>query len=151
MMSRKFFYLSLCMGLMFIIWGVVNTLNHQAFNGIIQAMPVIRFERVDNARHALIIGLFNPGNLPMEIHQTRLFYQRDSEIPILVSNPHGYGNKPLVLDPGDTILVPLQEDRVFYSQLMEPGRYWGELEFKIPQQADIYSLRHPFNRHFLIH
>jgi len=151
-MSRKFFYISLYIGLMsMVIWGVINRLNHQAFNGVAQAMPIIRFERVDNSRHALIIGLFNPGNLPMEIHQTRLFYQMDDEIPMLVSDPHGYGNKPLVLDPRDTILVSLQEAKVFYSQLIEPGRYWGEIEFKIPQQADIYSLRHPFNRHFLIH
>ena len=121
--------------------AAITAHKHGEFNGIAQAIPIIRFERFDEARKALIIGLYNPGALPMEISRTELVYEanNNSASPDFITNE--YGDKPLVLDPGDTILVPLAKSLSLKSKT-ETGSYWGQLDFRIPGQVDFYSLRH---------
>lgn len=131
-------------------WGAaMMTYKHKELNHISQAIPVIRFERFDKDRNALIIGLFNPGSQSIEIDRTKLYFQAADTKSTLIFNPQEYIGKPLVLDPGDTILVPLHKDILFKSSL-EKGDYWGELEFRVPGQVDYYSLRHQSNSQLLI-
>lgn len=152
-MAKTNFFISLCIIVLTFAmgWRVVEmTHKHSELDSISQAIPVIRFERFDESRDALIIGLFNPGSKSMEINRTKLYFQADDKISTIFFNPREYGDKPLVLDPGDTILVPLLKDVVFKSSL-ENGNYWGELEFRVSGQVDYYSLRHQFNRQLLVH
>ena len=147
-MIKKNIIIRLCVTLaMFATVSVIVIFinKHDNFNHITQAIPVIRFEYFDESRDALIIGLFNPGALPMEINRTELFYQADNKISKTTFNHKEYGDKPLVLDPDDTILVPLQYKQSTELQV-EGGNYWGDLEFIIPGQTDIYILRHPFKQ-----
>ena len=118
--------------------------KHDDLNSIDQAVPVIRFERFDEARKALIIGLFNPGALPIEISRTELLYERGNKAAPTGFAIKEYGNKPLVLDPGDTILVPLAQSLPANSTT-ETGSYWGQLDFRIAGKIDFYSMRHKFN------
>jgi hypothetical protein len=146
-MTKKFIIISFCLILSTVAigWGVAVVVGrHNKFNSVTQAVPIVRYERFDESRNALIIGLFNPGILPMEIDRTELFYQIDSNTSRVALNIREYGDKPLVLDPGDTILVPLQKT-AFTKPQTQTGSYWGQLEFRIPGQADFYSLRHRFN------
>jgi len=131
-------------------WGVaMMTYKHKELNPISQAIPVIRFERFDKDRNALIIGLFNPGSQSIEIDRTKLYFQATDTKSTLIFNPQEYTGKPLVLDPSDTILVPLYKDTLLKSSL-EKGDYWGDLEFRVPGQVDYYTLRHQFNSQLLI-
>lgn len=146
-MTKKFFIICTCSILAtfaagFEIAMIAN--GHDEFNRRAQAIPLIRFERFDESRNALIIGLFNPGTLSMEINRTELLYQTDNKIPRVAFNPQEYGEKPLVLDPGDTILIPLQKSMLVKSQA-KAGSYWGVLDFRIPGQADFYSVSHRFS------
>jgi len=111
---------------------------------IAQAIPVIRYEHFDASRNALMIALFNPGRLPVEVDRTALTYQTSSHNPEFTANTRDYGDKPLVLDPGDTILIPLEKPIQIKTQ-SENDRLWGELEFRIPGREDLYWLRHRFN------
>ena len=152
-MTKTIFSISLCIIVVTYTAGwemAMMTHKYNELNGISQAIPVIRFERFDESRHALIIGLFNPGSQAMEIDRTKLYFQAENKISTVIFNSQEYDDKPLVLDPGDTILVPLQTDRVFKVSL-ERGNYWGELEFRVPGQVDYYSLRHQFNRQVPVH
>jgi hypothetical protein len=145
-MPKKFIVISLCLILSAVAigWGVTVVIDrHYKFNSVAQAVPMVRFERFDGSRSTLIIGLFNPGILAMEINRTELFYRVDSSTSIVALYTHEYGDKPLVLDPGDTILVPLQKN-TFAKLQAETGSYWGQLDFSNPGQADLYSLRHQF-------
>jgi len=150
-MTKKFFIISLCTLLTVLVasWEIAHINNKQEeINHSVQAIPVIRFECYDEHRNALIIGLFNPGTLAMEIYRTELYYQLDNKLPRVAFNHQEYNEKPLVLDPGDTILIPLQKKKVAEFQ-MEKGNYWGELNFQIPGQADFYSLHHRFGQNLL--
>ena len=152
-MTKIILFISLCTIVLTFTAGwkmAVMTHKYNELNAISQAIPVIRFERFDESRHALIIGLFNPGSQAMEINRTKLYFQADNKISTVIFNSQEYNDKPLVLDPGDTILVPLQKDRVFKASL-ERGNYWGELEFRVPGQVDYYRLRHQFNRQISVH
>jgi hypothetical protein len=81
----------------------------------------------------------------MEINRTELSFQRDDKLSRVVYSHQEYGEKPLVLDPDDTILVPLQKKQAMAFQ-SEKGSYWGELYFQIPGQTDFYSLHHQFSK-----
>ena len=152
-MSNKFCFISfiILLAIFFIGWEVATIMyKDDQLKRMTWAVPVIDFERFDESRDALIIGLFNPGTLPMEISRSTLFYQVGDKIPVFKFNSRDYVNKPLVIDPGDTILVPLQNNSLPKSNL-ERGHYWGELEFRVPGHADFYSLRHRFNRQLIVH
>jgi hypothetical protein len=147
-MSKQFIIISLCIIVAIFIAGwemAILSNEYNKFSHITQAIPIIRFERFDKQRNALIIGLFNPGALPMEINRTELSFQRDDKLSRVVYSHQEYGEKPLVLDPDDTILVPLQKKQAMAFQ-SEKGSYWGELYFQIPGQTDFYSLHHRFNK-----
>ncbi len=145
-MNKKYFIISFgFMLVMFVIgWQSAMRVNDRAaISGVAQAVPVIRFERFDESRNAMIIALFNPGALPMEIDRTELMYQSSNTHPGFTINEQEYGDKPLVLDPGDTILVPLLKNNAIESR-SETGSFWGELEFRVPGREDFYSLHHRF-------
>lgn len=127
-------------------WEVVMLMQkHDQLKGIVaQAIPIIRFERFDAVRNALIIGLYNPGVLPMEISRTALTYETDHKSASADCIIKEYGSKPLVLDPGDTILVPLHGHFPVESKTAS-GNYWGQLDFQIPGQVDFYSMHHRFS------
>jgi hypothetical protein len=125
-------------------WEIAMTNKYNKLNKTTQAIPVIRFERFDESRNALIIGLFNPGTLPMEIDHAELFYQAANNKSSVTFNTPNYTDKVLVLDPGDTILVPLQKPSPAITQVKD-GVYWGKLDFKIPGQTDFFSLHHRFS------
>ncbi len=76
---------------------------------------MVRFERFDESPNAMIIGLFNPGKVAMEINHTKLFYQEDNNTSKVTFNNPDYSGKPLVSDPGDTILIPLKNSISDYS------------------------------------
>lgn len=118
--------------------------NKDELDNIAQAIPVIRFIRLDKARKALIIGLFNPGKLPLEVSRTELIYEMDHAIDAPDSYVKEYGDKPLVLDPGDTILVPLTKQLVPLAA-SEAGSYRAQVDFRIPGRIYLFSLRHRFN------
>ncbi len=146
-MNKKYFIISLCSMLVAFTIGWMTARfikNKNEFTGIVQAIPVVRFEQFDASRNILILGLFNPGTLPMEIDQTELIYQSNSNNPHFISSVRKYGDKPLVLDPGDTVLVPLRKNMPAKSQA-ESGAFWGKLEFRLPGKEDFYSLHHHFN------
>ena len=115
--------------------------KHGELNAPAQAIPIIRFERFDETRNTLILGLVNPGKSPIEISRTELSYQVNDTLPSAEFDIKEYGNKPLVLDPGDTILVPLAKTQALKPR-SEAGRYWGQLDFRIPGQIDFYSIHH---------
>jgi len=147
-MSYKFIIISLCIIVAIFAtgWEMAMLSNeYKKFNHITQAIPVIRFERFDQQRNALIIGLFNPGTLPMEINRTELSFQRNDRCSRVVYSHQEYDEQPLVLDPDDTILVPLHKNKLVEFQ-SEKGNYWGELYFQIPGQTDFYSLHHRFSK-----
>ncbi len=110
----------------------------------VQVLPIIRSEYFDQSRNALIIAVFNPGKGPVEIDETKLIYQAMGENPKTTFNIREYGNKPLVVDPGDTILVPFEKTISIESQT-NFERYWGELKFRTPKRNDSFSLHHRFN------
>ncbi len=147
-MSNKFIIISICTIIVSVAsgWGLV-IINNEYKNSshLNQAIPVIRFERLDERRDALIIGLFNPGNLAMEINRTELSFQRNDMLPGIVFSYQEYVEKPLVLDPGDTILIPLQKKKAFMFQV-EKGSYWAKLYFQIPGQEDFYSVQHQVSK-----
>jgi len=125
-------------------WGMALFIKgHNEFTRAAQAIPVVRFEHFDESRNALILALFNPGTLPMEIDRTELIYQSNSNNPRFTSNVREYGDKPLVLDPGDTVLVPLKKIRL--NLQTESEILWGNLEFRVPGRKDFYSLHHRIN------
>ncbi len=143
-MNRKYFIISLCsiLAAFAIGWGTAQFIENQdKFIGVVQAIPVVRFEHFDKSRNALLLGLFNPGNLPMEIDRTELIYQLNTNDLQFITNVREYGDKPLVLDPGDTILVPLKKN-AFTGLQTESGSFWGNLEFRVPGTEDIYNLHH---------
>ncbi len=146
-MTRKKFLISLCTILLTFLagWKVAKmTSKYNEFNTVNQAMPVVRFDRFDKSRNAFIIGLFNPGGMAMEVNHTELLYKTDNKTCSVVSNNQNYSNKPLVLDPGDTILIPLQK-KINVKSRLQPGDYWGRVDFKISGQADFFSLHHKFS------
>jgi hypothetical protein len=146
-MSKKFLFVGVCslLATFAIGWeAAVIAKKYDEFNGIAQAVPIIRYDKIDEARNELIIGLFNPGTLPIEIKRTELIYEPNNKINSTHFVIKDYDNKPLVLDPGDTILVPLQKNMSEKSK-RDTGSYWGQLDFRIPGQVDFYSLRHRFS------
>ncbi len=146
-MSNKFIIISICtIVVIFAVgWEIVMFNNKSKnFNHITQAVPVIRFERFDKQRNALIIGLFNPGTFPIEINRAELTFYSNEKLPGIIFSDQEYDEKPLVLDPDDTILIPLRIKHMF-KFLEEKGNYWGELYFQIPGQKDFYSLHHRFS------
>jgi hypothetical protein len=80
----------------------------------------------------------------MEIDHAELFYQAANNKSSVTFNTPNYTDKVLVLDPGDTILVPLQKPSPAITQVKD-GVYWGKLDFKIPGQTDFFSLHHRFS------
>jgi len=110
---------------------------------VAQAVPIIRFEKFDSAQNRLIIGLLNPGSKPMEIDRTELIYKMNNKIVSTDLVIKEYGNKPLVLDPGDTVLVPLTKRHANDSKKVT-GHYWGRLDYRIPGQVDFYRVYHQF-------
>ncbi len=146
-MTKKKFLISLCtITLTFLAgWKVAKmTRKYNEFNTVNQAVPVVRFDQFDKSRNALVIGLFNPGRMAMEVNYTELFYKTDNKTCSVVSNNQNYTDKPLVLDPGDTILIPLQK-KINVKSRLQLGNYWGRVDFKIPGQADFFSLHHKFS------
>jgi len=145
-MSRKILNIVVFAVLVAFALGWVTSMfanKHSEYKGIAQAIPIIRYDRFDQARKALIIELFNPGALPMEISRTKLSYKVNNDIAATYFEIKEYGDRPLVLDPGDTILVPLVKNAPEKSKT-ETGSYWGQLDFRIPGQVDFYSVRHRF-------
>jgi len=145
-MSKQFIIISLCIIVATFAagWKMATLSNeYNKFSHITQAIPIIRFERFDEQRNALIIGLFNPGALPMEINRTELSYQKGGGLPRVVFSRQEYHDKPLVLDPEDTILIPFRKNKTVEFQAKK-GSYWGELHFQVPGQTDFYSLQHQF-------
>lgn len=146
-MSRKILYTAVCSILAAFSFGwiaavIVN--KYGEFKGIAQAIPIVRFENFDHVRKALIIGLYNPGVLPMEIARTKLSHKMNNDIAATYLVIKEYGDKPLVLDPDDTILVPFANN-VSEKSKTEIGNYWGQLDFRIPGQVDFYSVHHRFH------
>ncbi len=131
-------------------WEVMVIKSNEGVpNAIKQAMPLVQHDYFDKSRNALVISLFNPGNLTIEVSATELLYKMDNDTSTVILNKQNYIDKPLVLDPGDTILIPLQgKDKV--NLKMQPGKYWGNIDFKVPGQLDYFSLHHKFshNLHF---
>ena len=149
-MSNKFLIISICTIIASVAsgWGLAILNKDKNASHLSQALPVIRFERFDEGRDALIIGLLNPGNLAMEINRTELSFERNNMLPGIVFSHQKYGEKPLVLDPGDTILIPLQKQQELMSQA-EKGSYWAALYFQFPGQKDVYSLHHRVSKKHL--
>jgi hypothetical protein len=149
-MSRKYLFIStlLILATFAIGWETaVNFKKHRESTDVVTlAIPVIRYDRFDEARNALIIGLFNPGTLPMEISRTELIYEANHAIASTDLAINDYDDKPLVLDPGDTILVPLRKSDPLKTNTAT-GSYWGHLVFRIPGQVDYYSVHHRFSAH----
>ena len=146
-MNRKIFIMSLCLivaSFLFGWWAAIFLGYQNEFVKAVQALPVVRSEYFDPSRNALIIAVFNPGGGPVEIDETKLIYQTIGNNPSTTFNIREYGNKPLVLDPGDTILVPLVKTISVESQT-KMERYWGVLKFRIPEGKDFFSLHHRFN------
>ena len=83
----------------------------------------------------------------MEIDRTELIYQTAKQHSKYSFHVREYGEKPLVLDPDDTILVPLKKITVddFQAGL---DSFWGILEFRFADQNDLYCLRHHFRKDF---
>jgi hypothetical protein len=145
-LTKKFLFIGVCVILaaFSIGWLAAVIVNKRdEFKNIAQAIPIIRYDRFDKPRKALIIELFNPGALPMEISRTKLSYKANNDIPATYFAIKEYGDKPLVLDPGDTLLVPLVKNASEKSKT-EMGNYWGQLDFRIPGQVDFYSVHHRF-------
>lgn|GEM_PF-5303428 len=145
-MRKRLLFISTCAIVTAFAMGWLAALianQYVEYKGIAQAMPIIRFERIDEVRKVLIIGLFNPGTLPIEISRTALSYKMNNEIVSADYIIKAYGNKPLVLDPGDTILVPLAKNASIKAK-KEMGHYWGQLDFRVPGQVDFYSIHHRF-------
>ncbi len=146
-MNRKIFIMSLWLIIasFFLGWGAAIFLGYQnEFVKAVQALPIIRSEYFDPSRNALIIAVFNPGGFPVEIDETKLIYQTMGKNPSTTFDIREYGNRPLVLDPGDTILVPLVKTISVESQT-NTNRYWGVLKFRTLQGKDFFSLHHRFN------
>ena len=145
-MSKKLLFI----GIGFILatfalgWEAAMMARPDEFKGMIQALPIIRFERFDEARRTLIIGLFNPGAFSIEISRTKLLYEANNKIASTDFVIKEYGDRPLVLDPGDTILVPLANN-LSVKPKTETGIYCGQLDFKIPGKPDFYSVYHRFS------
>ena len=150
-MSNKFITISICTIIASFAsgWGMA-ILNNEYKNSshLSQAIPVIRFEYFDGQRDVLMIGLFNPGSLSMEINRAELSFQRNDMLPGIVFSDQEYGEKPLVLDPDDTILIPLQKKQALMFQAGK-GSYWAELSFQIPGQVDFFSLHHRVSKNHL--
>ncbi|MFK5947735.1 MAG: hypothetical protein QM500_03060 [Methylococcales bacterium] len=144
--------MNLCfiMLILLIAWEVLAIKSNDGVsNAIKQAMPLVKHDYFDKSRNALVISLFNPGNLTIEVSATELLYKVDNNTSTIILKKQNYIDKPLVLDPGDTILIPLQgKDKV--NQKMQPGKYWGNIDFKVPGLLDYFSLHHKFihNLHF---
>jgi len=146
-MDKKYLFiimLSLIV-LLAIAWPTVRNYlrGYEANNcGRMQAIPIIRSEYFDRHRNALMIGLMNPGASPIEVKHTELSLaanNRDSVLAITVSN---YGGRPLVVDPGDTILIPFPIGQGKASDKNEP--YWGHVSFQLANQPDHFTVSHQF-------
>lgn len=125
-------------------WEAAMIANPKSgFKSVTLAIPIIRFEKFDETRRALIVGLFNPGTLPIEINRTELIHEANDKITAADFVIKEYSDKPLVVDPGDTILVTLGNSQSFPPKT-DTGSYWGKLDFRIPGHVDFYSLRHRF-------
>ena len=83
-MTKKKIVISLCTITLtfFTGWKIAKmTSNNHEFKTINQAIPVVRFEHFYESRNVMIIGLFNPGEVAMEINHTELFYQKNKPRP----------------------------------------------------------------------
>ncbi len=148
-MSRKLFFIFAGSMLTTFVLGWEAAMLSDKKNevsGIAQAIPVIRFIRFDKVRNTLIIGLFNPGKAPLEVSRTELMRVTGNEIADTDADSYvnEYGDKPLVVDPGDTILIPLTKSLAVF-QNTQAGSYRTQLDFRIPGQIYLFSIRHRFS------
>lgn len=145
-MSKRFLFIGVgsILATFALGWEAAMMARPDKFEGMIQALPIIRFEKFDEARNALIVGLFNPGAFSIEINRTELIYEAANKSAATDCVITEYSDKPLVLDPGDTILVPLAKNLAVKSKI-EVRNYRGQLDFKIPGKPDFYTMYHRFN------
>ncbi len=146
-MNGKYIILSLCLILAGFAAGWEIALHIERLDESFRAahvIPIVRYEYFDVSRNALIIAVFNPGTQSLEIDKAELVAQARGKHSGFAFKTPSDGSAPLVMDPGDTILVPFKKTDSIDSQT-DKKSLWGKLVFRIRGSEDIYSLRHHFN------